>query len=73
MRDLRKYAKITTVRIIIGFLILLFIVGDGLIYFIYGPSAAVTGLLCILGGILPIFLIYVTFLILELVVKRANE
>ncbi len=72
-RDLRKYAKNTTVRTVIGFLILLFIVGDGLIYFIYGPSAAVTGLICILGGIVPVILIYATFLLMEHVVKKANE
>ena len=72
-RDLRKYAKNTTIRSVIGFLILLFVVGDGLIYFIYGPSAALTGLLCIFGGIFPVFLIYATFLFLDFVVKKANE
>ena len=54
MRDLRKYAKQTNTRLLIGFVILLFIVGDGLIYLIYGPSAAVAGVLCIGAGLIPL-------------------
>lgn len=72
-RDLRKYAINTTVRVVIGFLILLFLIGDGLIYLIYGRSAAVTGLLCIIGGILPVILIIGSFWFFEQIVKKANE
>ncbi len=71
--DLRDYARQTTVRLIAGGFLLLFIVGDGLIYLIYGPSAALSGLLCLGIGILPIVLIFIIFAILDWIVKRANR
>lgn len=72
-RDLRKYAQQTNVRLIVGALLVLFLIGDGLIYLFYGLGAALTGLLCLAGGLLPIFLIYLFFLLLDWVVKRANR
>jgi hypothetical protein len=72
-RDLRKYARQTNFRLIVGALLLLFIVGDGLIYAIYGSSAAVTGLLCILGGLVPVGLIVLALLLLDWITKRANR
>lgn len=56
-RDLRKYVKDTNVRVLIGALFLLFVVGLGLIWAIYGFGAAVSGFLCLLGAFVPIFLI----------------
>ena len=72
-RDLRKYAQQTNIRVGVGAAILLLIVGTGLIYLIYGPGAAVTGLLCLLGGLLPIGLIFLAFALLEWIQKRANR
>jgi hypothetical protein len=72
-RDLRKYARQTNFRLIVGALFLLFIVGDGLIYVVYGPAAAVTGLLCILGGLVPVGLIVLVLLLLDWITKRANR
>lgn len=72
-RDLRDYARQTNVRLVVGGILLLFLVGDGLIYFIYGPAAAVSGLLCIGVGLFPVILILVVFLIMDWVVKRANR
>jgi hypothetical protein len=72
-RDLRRYARDTNVRIIVGALILLFIVGDGLIYWIYGAQAAIFGLLCILGGLLPIVILLLIFWFMDWIVKRANR
>ena len=72
-RDLRKYARRTNFRLILGFIFLLLLVGDGLIYLIYGQGAALMGLLCILGGMIPIVAIIVLFFVMERVVKRANE
>ena len=40
-RDLRKYARQTNIRLGVGAVLVLLIVGLGLIYFIYGPGAAV--------------------------------
>lgn len=73
IRDLRKYARETNTRLIVGALLVLFIVGDGLIYLIYGPGAALTGLLCLIGGLVPIVLILLFFILLDWIVKRANQ
>jgi hypothetical protein len=72
-RDLRNYARQTNVRVIAGALLLLFLVGDGLIYVIYGPGAALMGLLCLAGGLLPVIAIILVLWILDWVVKRANR
>lgn len=72
-RDLRKYAQQTNVRLIVGAVLLLFLVGDGLIYWMYGPGSALVGLLCMLLGLAPIALIFLFFWVLDWVVKRANR
>lgn len=72
-RDLRKYMKDTNVRLIVGALALLFIVGDGLIWLIYGPGAALLGLLCMLGAFVPIGLILLLLNLSDWIVKRANR
>jgi hypothetical protein len=71
-RDLRKYVRQTNVRLIAGGLILLFIVGDGLIYLIYGSGAAVIGLLCLLGGMVPVVLVVLIMVLLDWIAKRAD-
>ena len=38
-RDLRKYGRQTNIRLVAGALLLLFVIGDGLIYLIYGSGA----------------------------------
>lgn len=72
-RDLRSYARQTTTRLIVGGILVLSIVGTGLIYLFYGPSAAVSGLLCMGIWLFPILLILIVFAILDAVVKRANR
>ena len=72
-RDLRKYARQTNVRVGVGAVLLLLIVGAGLIYLIYGPGAAVSGLLCLLAGLLPIGLIFLSLALLDWIQKRANR
>ena len=71
-RDLRKYSRQTTARLIAGALLILFIVGDGLIYLIYGPGAAVTGLLCLVGGLLPVGAIVLILWIIDWIAHRAD-
>ncbi len=73
MRDLRSYQKSTIFRLIVGGLIIVFIVGDGLIYLIYGPQAALSGLFCIGGGLIPIILIAGFLWAIDQVVKNANK
>jgi hypothetical protein len=72
-RDLRKYTNQTSFRLIVGGVFLLFIFGDGLIYLLYGPASAVTGLFCIGFGFIPIGLILGVFAIMDWIIKRANQ
>jgi len=73
MSDLRKYAQDTNIQLVVGAFLVLFIVGDGLIYFIYGKGAALMGLLCLLAGVAPVLIIALIMLFLNWVVKRANR
>ena len=72
-RDLRKYARQTNVRLGVGALLCLLLVGTGLIYYIYGPGAAVGGLLCLIAVLLPIGLIFLALGILDWIQKRADR
>ena len=73
MRDLREYAKQTNVRLGVGAFLILFVLGVGLIYLIYGSGAAVMGLLCLLAGVAPLVLIFLSLAILDWIQKRANR
>ena len=72
-RDLRKYTSQTNVQLIIGALVLLFVIGIGLIAWLYGTRAAVLGLLCLLGALVPIGLIAFFLFGLDAIVKRINK
>ncbi|MDO9128936.1 MAG: hypothetical protein Q7U34_03630 [Anaerolineales bacterium] len=72
-RDLRRYTRQTNIRLILAGLFLLFIVGDGLIYLIYGRGAALMGLLCLLAGLIPVALTLLIMLLLDWVAKRVKE
>jgi hypothetical protein len=72
-RDLRRYSRQTNVRLFIGFVILLFLVGDGIIYVVYGRNAAILGLTCMLFGLAPLLLIWFALWILDLIVRRVNQ
>lgn len=72
-RDLRKYARQTSVQLAVGAVLLLFLVGIGLIYLIYGEGAALMGLSCLFIGLAPIVLIVLLMLLLNWVVKLANR
>ena len=72
-RDLRKYASQTTVQLIIGGLILLFLVGLGLIWYFYGLQAALLGLICMLGGLVPIILVVFLMSGLDTIMKKINK
>lgn len=68
--DRRKYARQTTYRLVIGFLVLLFVVGDGLIYIFYGRGAALLGLLCLLAGMIPVIGVVIFFWISRKILDR---
>ena len=72
-RDLRHYARQTNIRLLVGFVLLLILVGDGLIFLFYGREAAILGFLCLLGGLVPLFLIWLVFLGLDVIVQRYRD
>jgi hypothetical protein len=65
--------KDTNVRLIVGAVFLLFFVGDGLIWLIYGFGAAVFGLLCMIGAFVPIGLILLLLNLSDWILKRAGR
>jgi hypothetical protein len=67
---MRKYSRNTTIQLIIGGLLLIFIIGDGLIYIFQGPSAALSGLLCLAAGLVPILIIIGIMALIGWIVKR---
>jgi hypothetical protein len=71
-KDLREYAKSTQTRLIAGFLLLVFIVGDGLIFLLYGKGAGLAGLICLLGVMLPILLIVFFLWIADRFIENRN-
>jgi hypothetical protein len=68
-RDLRQYARQTNFRLIVGFILLLFILGVGLIYLFFGQGAAIMGLICLIGALVPIVLILAALWIIDWVGK----
>ena len=71
--DLRKHFKQTNKQLLIGFFVAVFLVGDGLIYLLYGQWSALMGLLCLLGAMVPVAGIGAFFWIMEKVVERRKE
>ena len=72
-RDLREYARQTNIQLTVAAFVLLFVVGLALIYVFYGPGAAGIGLLCLLGGLVPIVLILLALAGIDWIVKRAHS
>jgi hypothetical protein len=71
--DLRKYARQTNVRLLTGFILILFIIGDGLIYIFYGRQAALLGVICLIFGLIPLLLIWGALWVVDVIVKKANQ
>ncbi|HDD60951.1 MAG: hypothetical protein DRI65_07345 [Chloroflexota bacterium] len=69
-RDLREYTKNTKARLLIGFIALIFLVGDGLILLFYGKEAGIFGLVCMLGALVPVLLVIIFLVIADKVVKK---
>ena len=72
-RDLRKHARQTRLRLVLGMIVLAFVVGDGLIYLFYGRGPALMGLVCLLGALVPTGIVWLFILLLDWIVKRANR
>ena len=73
MRDLRKYARQTNIRLLIGGILILFMVGGSLIYAIYGTYGALLGLVCLAAGLSPLLLIWAALAGMDWIVRKARE
>ncbi len=73
MRDLRKYAKQTDLQLIAGFVFLLFLVGDGLIFLFYGREASIMGVFCLLGGLALLAVVFGVLGMMEWIVARSRN
>jgi hypothetical protein len=69
----RQYTAQTNARLLAGGILILFVVGDGLIYWLYGRGAALMGLLCLLAGLAPLAIIWLVLRVIDWIVQRANE
>ena len=69
-RDLRQFAKQTNIRLITGFILLLFLIGDGLILYFYGKGAAIMGIICIIAALLPVVLIILALWMIDWIARR---
>ncbi len=71
-KDLRNYTKQTRLRLVIWFLITLFVIGLGLIWLIYGARSALLGFFCLIGSSIPIGLIFLFLFGLDVLVKNQD-
>jgi hypothetical protein len=71
--DLRRYACQTILRLVAGFLLILFVIGDGLIWWLYGREAALLGVVCLAAGLAPLILIALFLWLLDIVVQRNRD
>ena len=69
-KNSRSHLQVTKYRLVVWFLIILFSIGLGLIWIIYGFESAILGLLCLLGMAIPIGLIALVLFGLEKFVKE---
>jgi hypothetical protein len=72
-RDLRDYARKTNIRLVVGAVLLLFVVGLGLVYLVYGKAAAGFGLFCLMAGMAPVVLILLVFVLIDWIMKHAGR
>jgi hypothetical protein len=72
-RDLRAYSRRTQVGLALGALALLLLVGDGLVWLIYGSGAAGLALLCTGVGLAPLLLIWLALAGIGWLAKRLDR
>lgn len=52
------FVRSTEGQLVIGFFVILYVVGGALIWRFYGPGGAIAGWLCITGGVVFFLLLY---------------
>lgn len=55
---MKRFMRGTEIQLVVGFFVLLYVVGGGLIWIFYGQPAAILGMLCMTGGLLFFLLLY---------------
>jgi hypothetical protein len=70
---MRGYSRQTQTRLLVGFLVLVFVVGDGLIYLFMGQNAAVMGLVCLGLALVPATLVWLLLGLMGWLVKKERE
>jgi energy-converting hydrogenase Eha subunit E len=68
-----NYNSQTRSRLVIWFVVLLFTLGLGLIWLVYGKSAALIGFFCLLGMVIPVGLVALVMFGLNKVNKKINK
>jgi len=63
--DLREYARNTQIRMLVGLGVLVLVVGEGLIYLLYGRGAAVLGLICLGGAAVPVLAVVIVLAVMD--------
>lgn len=63
----------TNFRLILGGILLVFLVGDGLILIFMGRQAALTGLLCLLMAMVPVLMTGFVLWVMGWVVERSRR
>lgn len=71
--DPRKHFDQTQLHFVIGFVILLILVGLGLIGIFYGLPSALMGLMCVGFGVIPILGIFLILKIIDKLLNKINE
>ncbi len=69
-QDLRKYHRQTNIRAFIYLILIVFVIGDGLIWFFYGYRNAIFGALFMVVGLIPVGLIFLILTVMGWIVKR---
>ena len=72
-RNLRAYTRGTTARLIIGGAFLLLLVGNGLIWLLYGSMAALQSLICMGTFLIPIGLIALVLTVMDRIVRKYHD
>jgi hypothetical protein len=72
-RDLRLYARQTRFRLLIGFFVVLVLVGIGLIYLLWGKNSALMGLVCIGFSLVPAGLVWLILSFLGWLARYLDE
>lgn len=53
-----RFARTTEGQLVIGFFVLLYVLGGGLIWWFYGLGGAILGWICMTGGLFFFLLLY---------------